>query len=560
MPSAAALKWGALAIFIFQNAGVVLLMKLSRNVPGTPYSTRVAVLVQEGVKLLLSMGLYMHETGGPLEAIRAIRADLRENAMEWVQLGIPAVLYTVQNNCLFIGLSHLDAAVAHVTYQTKILFTALFSIALLGKQLGLSQWAGLSSLVLGVISVQGILSKLLEKYAAEPARGSGMAGGRLLSSPYGAGPKMLFKGHGSKGHPGHPPAVPPPPLLDRQLAAGAGAPAAVPPSAHAMGSDVALGIVAMLTAALCTSFASVYFERMLKGSRKPSLWLRNIQLAIYYEQRLFTPVAVNRLRNIQLAIYCGLVATATVLQEEDAARASEGWLHGFGAYTWATVMMNVAGGLLVAITIKYADNIVRETAPPTGPNPGWVRYCGGMVLGARVRAGGRDHRLLRRLVRSARHAPPLAVGGVCSHAAAPPRRYFLFDFQITPTFVFGVCLVGLAILLYGERGEWRGPRTRHGGGPRVRGQPRCNRRGVAARHTRDYPRLPEITRDYEAWPNHGRLLAASPPPPPPATSATTATSATSTTSTATPTAASAATPSAVTPTAASAATSWPASA
>jgi len=425
MPSAAALKWGALAIFIFQNAGVVLLMKLSRNVPGTPYSTRVAVLVQEGVKLLLSMGLYMHETGGPLEAIRAIRADLRENAMEWVQLGIPAVLYTVQNNCLFIGLSHLDAAVAHVTYQTKILFTALFSIALLGKQLGLSQWAGLSSLVLGVISVQGILSKLLEKYAAEPARGSGMAGGRLLSSPYGAGPKMLFKGHGSKGHPGHPPAVPPPPLLDRQLAAGAGAPAAVPPSAHAMGSDVALGIVAMLTAALCTSFASVYFERMLKGSRKPSLWLRNIQLAIY----------------------CGLVATATVLQEEDAARASEGWLHGFGAYTWATVMMNVAGGLLVAITIKYADNIVRGFA----------------------------------------QAVAIIVSSVAS--------YFLFDFQITPTFVFGVCLVGLAILLYGERGEWRGPRTRHGGGPRVRGQPRCNRRGVAARHTRDYPRLPEIARD-----------------------------------------------------------------
>ena len=121
MPSAAALKWGALAIFIFQNAGVVLLMKLSRNVPGTPYSTRVAVLVQEGVKLLLSMGLYMHETGGPLEAIRAIRADLRENAMEWVQLGIPAVLYTVQNNCLFIGLSHLDAAVARVVAQREFL-------------------------------------------------------------------------------------------------------------------------------------------------------------------------------------------------------------------------------------------------------------------------------------------------------------------------------------------------------------------------------------------------------------------------------------------------------
>mmetsp|Transcript_12617 Transcript_12617/g.36403 ORF Transcript_12617/g.36403 Transcript_12617/m.36403 type:complete len:119 (-) Transcript_12617:242-598(-) len=65
-------------------------------------------------------------------------------------------------------------------------------------------------------------------------------------------------------------------------------------------------------------------------------------------------------------------------------------------------MMNVAGGLLVAITIKYADNIVRGFA----------------------------------------QAVAIIVSSVAS--------YFLFDFQITPTFVFGVCLVGLAILLYGN--------------------------------------------------------------------------------------------------------------
>merc|ERR1712216_873864 len=39
-----------------------------------------------------------------------------------------------------------------------------------------------------------------------------------------------------------------------------------------------------------------------------------------------------------------------------------------------------------------------------------------------------------------------AVATIVSSVAS----YFLFDFQITPTFVFGVCLVGLAILLYGN--------------------------------------------------------------------------------------------------------------
>lgn len=40
-----------------------------------------------------------------------------------------------------------------------------------------------------------------------------------------------------------------------------------------------LGLAAFFTAAMCTSFASVYFEKMLKSDSQPSLWLRNIQLA-----------------------------------------------------------------------------------------------------------------------------------------------------------------------------------------------------------------------------------------------------------------------------------------
>jgi len=308
-------------------------MRYSRVQPGAPYSTRVAVFMQEFVKLPICTLFYAIECGGLGEAIHAIRTDLTENSVEWLQLGLPALLYTVQNNALFIGLSNLEAAVAHVTYQTKILFTALCSICLLGKRLGWPQWLGLLMLVIGVICVQGLFDQLLA--SAQPSADLRRSGRQRSDG--------------------------------RQLAVSAGS------------SSVGLGVSAMLTASLCTSFASVYFEKMLKGSRKPSLWLRNIQLASY----------------------CMAIAAVTVELEEDPLRISEGWLHGFSPAVWGVVGMNVCGGLLVAVTIKYADNIVRGFA----------------------------------------QAVAIIFGALGS--------WFLFDFQISTSFVVGVFFVIGAILLYG---------------------------------------------------------------------------------------------------------------
>ena len=42
--------------------------------------------------------------------------------------------------------------------------------------------------------------------------------------------------------------------------------------------------------------------------------------------------------------------------------ATQGLLHGFTAATWGVVAANAFGGMLVAITIKYADNILRGFA------------------------------------------------------------------------------------------------------------------------------------------------------------------------------------------------------
>ena len=54
------------------------------------------------------------------------------------------------NVCRVVAITHLDAAIYSVTYQMKILTTALFSVFLLRKKLSLRQWIALIIIVPGV--------------------------------------------------------------------------------------------------------------------------------------------------------------------------------------------------------------------------------------------------------------------------------------------------------------------------------------------------------------------------------------------------------------------------
>lgn len=59
-----------------------------------------------------------------------------------------------QNNLMFMAVTYLDAATFQVTYQLKILTTALFAVILLGKRLSFMQWMSLITLMLGVALIQ----------------------------------------------------------------------------------------------------------------------------------------------------------------------------------------------------------------------------------------------------------------------------------------------------------------------------------------------------------------------------------------------------------------------
>lgn len=67
---------------------------------------------------------------------------------------IPGLLYTLQNNLQYIAASNLEPAVFQVTYQIKMLTTAILSVTMLNKKLKPRQWGGVSLLMIGLVMVQ----------------------------------------------------------------------------------------------------------------------------------------------------------------------------------------------------------------------------------------------------------------------------------------------------------------------------------------------------------------------------------------------------------------------
>lgn len=164
-----------------------------------------------------------------------------------------------------------SACRSQVTYQLKILTTALFSVLMLNRSLSRLQWASLLLLFTGVAIVQ-----------AQQAGGGG--------------PRPLDQNPG-------------------------------------------VGLAAVVASCLSSGFAGVYFEKILKGS-SGSVWLRNLQLGLF-------------------GTALGLVG---LWWAEGTAVAHRGFFFGYTPAVWGVVLNQAFGGLLVAVVVKYADNILKGFA------------------------------------------------------------------------------------------------------------------------------------------------------------------------------------------------------
>ena len=303
------LKYASLVVLTVQNAVLIVSMRYSRTLSGDMFITTTAVFLSESLKMVTCLVIIFYQRKSFSAYSQHLYESIVLNWQDTLKMSVPAIVYALQNNLQYVAVSNLGAAVFQVTYQMKILTTALFSVLLLGKKLTMLQWLSLVTLFCGVAVVQ-LSSEATEKSSQE----------------------------------------------QHQI----------------------IGLVAVILSCLSSGFAGVYFEKMLKGS-SASIWLRNVQLGMFGSLSALIGMFVKD---------CGAIR-------------ANGFFFGYTPLVVTVVIQQALGGLIVAVVVKYADNILKG------------------------------------------FATSLSIIISCIAAV------FLFSFQLTPTFALGAVIVMVAIYLYG---------------------------------------------------------------------------------------------------------------
>jgi solute carrier family 35 (UDP-sugar transporter), member A1/2/3 len=137
-----------------QNTALALLGRYTRTRAGDMFYSSTAVVFSELLKMLTCLCIVTMETGSLRGCYEHLHRYVFTQPLDNVKIMVPALLYVIQNNLIYVSMSNLDAATYQVTYQLKILTTALLSVAMLHKRLSVTQWLSLVILFAGVSIVQ----------------------------------------------------------------------------------------------------------------------------------------------------------------------------------------------------------------------------------------------------------------------------------------------------------------------------------------------------------------------------------------------------------------------
>ncbi|UPX15511.1 UDP-galactose transporter Gms1 [Ascochyta rabiei] len=324
------MKHISLVTLTFQNSALILIMHYSRVMPvvgGQRYHTSTSVFLNEVIKLAISLTMALYDLSKSLPSnttvatlFHALTTAMFTNE-SW-KLAIPALLYTLQNTLQYIAVSNLDAASFQVTYQLKILTTAMFSVLMLGRSLSSRKWLSLLVLVIGVSIVQ------LPGYTAEPATMES-----LRDPDSKTWPRSLEELRDLGSH-----AV-------VRLTTRSGSYEGIKEDRGMVSPEMnsSVGLAAVLVACALSGLAGVSFEKTLKESstKNTSLWVRNCQLSFW---SLFP------------ALFLG------VLWKDGEIIAKTGFFAGYNWVVWAAIIFQAMGGVIVALVINYADNIAKNFA------------------------------------------------------------------------------------------------------------------------------------------------------------------------------------------------------
>ena len=262
------LKAVCMLALLFQNCTEAVILRYSRGIQSEDWSLSIMVMWTEVVKLVISVVMLI--IAGDL--------DLKTLLTTSIPLGVPAFLYFVQNMLQIYAFKYVAVGTTSVLSQAKILSSALFAVALLGRKLSATQWRALGHLAIGCVLV------------------------------------VYQKGGSGK---------------------------------SATAAHLRLVAIACLLFTYCLSgLNGVYVEKVLKkvtkstdgsAAKQPSIWFRNFQLAIY-------------------SIVFAALSSIFVQQEKWTVHSLS--LQGSG-WAWLATVIGAAGGILVALVLRYADVILK---------------------------------------------------------------------------------------------------------------------------------------------------------------------------------------------------------
>ncbi|GAA5976880.1 hypothetical protein JCM5350_007276 [Sporobolomyces pararoseus] len=244
---------------------------------------------------------------------------------DWWKMCVPAILFALQNNLIYIAARNLSVPVFQITFQLKTLITALCAVLMLGRRLAVLQWISLATLGLGVAAMQ-----------------------------IGA---IHAKANDSHGHGDH-------------------------PASSAPSMNYVAGVSAVVISCFSSAIAATYFELVIKKrpavppveevilvappQLKPvSLWIRNIQLSLFSSVfGLF--VVLFQANDVHFWGMGGLSLDFHGLIDpmqhwyDPVLRAGHGFFEGFNEMAWVVILLQTVGGLLIALALKHADNVAKS--------------------------------------------------------------------------------------------------------------------------------------------------------------------------------------------------------
>ncbi|XP_060557333.1 UDP-galactose translocator-like isoform X1 [Ruditapes philippinarum] len=125
MESASVLKYISLVLLTAQNAVFILSMRYVRTREGDMFFTTSAVILQEAIKCFVSLIIILVQEGSVKGWLHHLNENILKNPLDCIKVSVPSLVYTLQNNLIFIGVSNLDAAVFQVGYNRLFLLKEL---------------------------------------------------------------------------------------------------------------------------------------------------------------------------------------------------------------------------------------------------------------------------------------------------------------------------------------------------------------------------------------------------------------------------------------------------